>query len=97
MHAEPPPLPAPEFDGTLEPGVPEAAEVAWGCGSAGIRVNGKDLSARDSLVDVESTDWVQLRIDSSGSEGPVYYFYGLLELMGDATQAKYTVIHYKGS
>lgn len=82
-HDEPPPLPAPEFDGTLEAGTPEAAEVVWACGGSYLTVNGIDMSARDSLMDAASTDWVQLRIDSSGSEGPVQYFYGLLELQAD--------------
>ncbi len=83
VHTEPPPLPAPEFDGTLEPGVLEAAEVVAACGGSYLTANGKDLSARDALTDVESTDWAQFRVDDSGSEGPVHYFYGLLELMAD--------------
>jgi hypothetical protein len=77
-----PALPAPEFDGTLLPGHPEAAEVLLGCGSERIDINGTKMEPI-SLPTAFPSD-VQQR-PMNVSDGPNTAIYVLIELTDDGS------------
>jgi hypothetical protein len=80
---EPPPLPAPQFDGTLAVEQPEAVEVSFGCGSERLTVDGVELAPADWPATMPAG--VQVRTIDYIADGPSMAVYGLLVRHGDGS------------